>query len=368
LVRKIFSIALVLITITISQQIAAQEIKLPKFYANVTLQYEKFDGDYFNSFAGYNMPANKFSIRHATIGAFGTIGEYVEYNIEAGSATCLAAGQFTLMDASVFYKPYDYLRLGIMKGEILRGFELSDECVEVLTAEKPRFATTFAPCHPLGAVVEFDYNFSGSMGLASQLAYLNGNVTQNLDNEYDCNVGLIFRTPYPGLSIGGFYNSIKTDYGPDTNFKIINEKGQRMGFGINFDANNIFLRGEYYLLKGYYNDPFRGTLYENSDSTKYIESKDLEMNAFYLEGGYTFNTNLKPIPFIEPYIRYQYWDKASNAYGDHLYSYLTVGLTLFLDEEKQTLFRIDYEPPLTTPDNAEKDAKLLIVRFQTEIN
>ena len=353
--------AILLISAAISK---ASEFKPPKLSANVTLQGEKFYGDYFNSFVGYTMPVSKFSIRHAAIGAFGTIGKYIEYNIEAGSATCLAAGQFTLMDAVILYKPFDFLKLGFMKGEVMRGFEFYEECVNVLTAEKPRFAKTYAPCHPTGAVVEFDYNFSGSMGLSAQFAYLNGKITQNLDDEHDLNFGLIFRTPYPGLSIGGYYNHIRTNYGPDDNFNMVNDKGQRMGFGFDFDAHNILLRGEYYLLKGYYNNPFHNTLFEDPESTRYIESKDLQMRAYYIEGGYTFCTNLEPMPFIEPYLRYQSWNKASNACGDHLYSYLTVGISFWLDEEKQTLLRIDYEPPLTTPDNAEEDAKLLIVRLQ----
>lgn len=353
--------AVLLISAAISK---ASEFEPPKLTANVTLQFEKFYGDYLNSFSGYNMPVTKFSIRHATIGAFGTVGERIEYNIEAGSATCLAAGQFTLMDAAIFYKPYEFIKFGIMKGEILRGFEFSEECVEVLTAEKPHFSKTFAPCHPLGAVIKYDDNFSGSMGLTVEIAYLNGKVTQNLDDEYDCNLGLIFRTPYPGLSIGGFYNDIKTNYGPDKNFDLINDKGKRMGFGFDFDAHNILLRGEYYFLKGYYNNPFNNTLYEDADSMQYIESKSLQMKAFYIEAGYTFKPNLEPLPFVEPYMRYQSWDKASNAYGDHLYSYLTLGLNFWLDENKQTLLRIDYEFPLTAPDNQEEDAKLLIIRLQ----
>ncbi len=343
------------------------EANAPKIFADVTMQAEKFYGDHFNSFIGYTTPVNRYSVRHAKIGVMGSIGEHIEYEVAAGSATCLAGGQFTLMDAEIFYKPFEFLRLGFIKGEIMRGFEFREECVNVLTAEKPRFATTIAPCHPTGAAVDFDYSFSGPTGLSVQFAYLNGTVTQNLDDEKDINLGVIFHTPYQGLSIGGFYNDIRKNYGPDEDFVMVNDKGQRMGFGLDYDADNILFRGEYYLLKGYYNNPFVNTCYRDDAQTQYIPSADLEMDAFYIEGGYTLNTNLESLPSIRPYLRYQSWDKASNAAGDNIYAYVTVGVSLVLDEHHQTLFRIDYDTPVTTPDNVDKDSELLIIRFQTSI-
>lgn len=350
--------------------VSAFKLAPPKFNANITLQGQKFYGDYFNAFGGYvDGPVSKYALRHGTIGISGSIGEYVEYEFKAGSATCLVGGAFTLMDAEVLYKPVEFLKLGFKKGEIMRGFEFNEECVKVLTAEKPRFAKTFAPCHPMGAVLEMDYDFDETMGVLFQFAYLDGQ-SQNLDDEHDMNLGLQFRTPCPGLSIGGFYTDIKKDYGPGPgpDFEMVNDKGMRTGAGFDFDANNILFRSEIYALKGYYNNPSNNTLYENnSDTTTYIESKDLEMRAFFVEGGYTFATGLKQLPFVQPYARFQVWDKASNAAGDQLYSYITGGVTFYLDQEKHTLFRIDYEERLDTPNVAPKDASLLIIRLQTDL-
>jgi hypothetical protein len=338
--------------------INAVEIHPPQLGAQITIQGQRFNGDHLNNpLTGYTVPESKFAIRHATIEAVGTIGEYIEYNIEAGSATCLGSGQFQLMEAGVFYKPIESMRVGLMKGHMLRGFELREECVEVLTAEKPRFAKTFSPCHPTGAVVDLDYDFGGSMGLTAQFAYLNGELTQNLDDEHDMHLGVIFRTPYPGLSVGGYYNDVKKVFvAPDEK-----GKGHRMGLGADFDAHNILFRGEYYLLKGFTNL----TCYEDPAHTILVDHEDLEMNAFYVQGGYTFNTNLEPLPYLRPYMRYQSWDKASNADGDHVFSYVTMGITVGLDEGMHTLFRVDYETPITTPDELEEDASLLIVRLQT---
>ncbi len=364
--KKNYIILIALLIVVSTNSIIGQEFKLPEFNANLELQLESFDGDEMEPFAGYETPTSRFSIRHASIEALGKIGEKFEYGIEAGTATCLAGGQFTLMDASVLYKPLEYLKVGFIKGEILRGFHLSRDCGELLTAEKLRFAKTLAPCHPTGAIVELDYTFENNYGVLLQIAYLNGKETGNIDEEYDQNIGLILTTPIKGLAFGGYYNRIKANYGtgegPD--YTMQNGNGMRMGFGAGYEANNFTLRGEYYLLEGFYNNPFSGTLYEDEAETIYINSEDLEMNAFYLESGYSVKTGLEELVAIQPYLRYQFWDKATNAYGDHKVSFVTMGINFWMDKNSQTLFRIDYESQLVAPDGVEKDASLLIVRLQ----
>ena len=343
-------------------------IESPNIDVNVTLQAQRFDGEKFGAFGGYaDGPVDKYSLRHATLGITGIVGSRVEYEFRAGSATCFAGGAFTLMDAAVLYKATPFLKFGFKKGEIMRGFEFYEECVEVLTAEKPRFANTFAPCHPQGAVIEVEQNFGVHAGLSFQLAYLDGG-TQNLDREHDANIGLQFRTPLPGITIGGFYSTIRKSYGPGADFEMVNDPGSRFGFGVDVQRGQFQCRSEMYQLTGYYNNPFEHTLYRDmSDSSTYIQSSDLEMNAFFVEAGYTISTSWHSLPYIQPYFRYQQWDKAANADGDHLYSYWTAGITLSLNEERSTLLRLDYEEALDCPEGEPKDASLLIVRMQVDI-
>ncbi len=353
----------------IAGSLFAFEFHAPTVDVNVTMQAQRFGGDEFGAFGGYaDGPIDRYSLRHATIGLEGGIGERVEFEFRAGSATCFAGGAFTLLDAAAYYRPTDFLRFGFKKGEILRGFEFYEECVKVLTAEKPRFAKTFAPCHPTGAVVEIEHDFDEVMGISAEIAYLDGQ-SQNLDDEHDLNVGFQFRTPLRGLAVGGFFSAIRKNYGPGSDFEQVNDSGTRFGVGFDFERYNLALRSEYYRLQGFYNDPFNNTLYEdNSDPSSYIESADLEMNAFYVEAGYMVATNWEQVPFAQPYIRYQSWDKAANADGDHTYTYLTTGISLFLDENRHTMLRVDYEDSMDTPDGASEDASLLIIRLQVDFD
>jgi len=176
------------------------------------------------------------------------------------------------------------------------------------------------------------------------------------------------------LSVGGYFNNIKRDFGkvdPATN-KPVYEKGNRFGFGVDFNFNNIFVRGEYYAGKGFTGSKVLETI-KSAD--------DLEMNALYIEGAYTFKTNGEKIPYIQPYVMYQSWNKASDVdafYWDDpatiindeilcenfVSNYFTAGITFGLDEE-HTKLKIDYELPVTVPDNESEEAGKLIVRLQT---
>ena len=326
--------------------ISAEELPLPEFHSEVTLQSEMYFGDD-DTISGYLVPDNKFVIRHAVIEAVGKLGNYIEYDMEIGSATCVGAGnQILLMEAGLFIKPLDFLKAGIMKGHIMRGFELHDECVHLITAEKPRFSFTFSPCHPTGLVIETDYDFTDAMGISAQLAYLDG-ATGTFDDEHDINLGLTFRTPIEGLSFGGFY----TDWQQDFEFDGEPDNGLRTGFGFDMNKFDAHLRGEYYLGKGFYSN------YEN------VSSKDLEMNAFYIEGAYMVKTGSNILPYVQPYVMYQSWDKASNVDGDYVYSYLTTGMSFGLGEYDAKL-RIEYETPISAPDDAPEEARKLVIRIQ----
>ena len=90
------------------------------------------------------------------------------------------------------------------------------------------------------------------------------------------------------------------------------------------------------------------------------------MKAFYLEGAYTIRTNSEKIPYIQPYIMYQSWNKAYNVQGDQKYTYLTAGLTLGIGSPN-TKLRMDYEIPIDSPGDTYEEADRFIVRIQSNI-
>jgi len=366
----------------------AIELEPPEIHTNIVLQADAYFGDDVivqdSSWQGtfentiYKVPNSKFVVREAMVEVIGNLDKKVEYNMEFGVSTCPFSGAetgFGVKEAGVFYKPVEGIKVGLMKGHIMRGFEIYQCCTEVLTAEKPHSGAAFiGQCHATGAVIEADYDISESMGFSTQLALLNGFKNESFDNEYDRNIGVIFRTPLDGLSISGYYNDIKQDLGriePITGESIY-EKSSRMGFGAEFDFQDIFIRGEYYTGQG-----FAGSTVPDTTKAK----KDLKMNAFYVEAAYKFRTNWNIIPYIQPYFMYQSWNKASNVDGyywdiggtqveEHIYcddfisSYFTTGITIGLDDE-HTKIKVDYEIPLDVPDNEFKQAKKLVIRLQS---
>ena len=386
--KNVKTLISLIIFVLIIDVLNATELELPEIHTNIVLQTDTYFGDDVviqdSSWQGtfentiYKVPDSKFAVRSVMIEVIGKFGKKIEYNMEFGMSTCPFSGAetgFGLKEAGVFYKPFEWIRLGFMKGHIMRGFEIHQCCTEVITVEKPHSGAAFiGQCHATGVVVEADYDISESMGFSTQLAFLNGFNGESFDKEYDRNIGLIFRTPLPRLSICGYYNDIKQDLGKTdpVTYEPIYEKSNRMGFGAEFDFYNIFVRGEYYTGKG-----FSGKTVPDSIKT----ANDLKMNAFYVEGAYTIKTNWDIIPYIQPYFMFQSWNKASNVDGyywdntatfiddtiycdDFVSSYFTAGITIGLDEE-HTKLKIDYEVPVDVPDNEFKEAKKLIVRLQS---
>jgi len=342
--RQQFVLSLLLLMIT---PVSAQYLSLAKIHTTVAVQTEFYFGED-DTILGYQVPDNKFSARYAAIELEGKLGKYVEYNLEMGTATCLGPGAaVNMMEAGIFFKPINFLKMGIMRGHIMRGFELYEECMDVLTAEKPRFFKTFAPCHPTGAVMDLDYDFTETMGFSAQLSYLNGTQKGTITEEHDMNLGIILRIPVPGLSIGGFYTDMQQDFEFDEEL----DKASRNGFGLNYDAFNVHLRGEYYLGKGFF------SIYPD------VLSEDLEMRAFFFEGAYEWATGNTAVSYVQPYVMYQSWDKGYNVEGDQKYTYITAGLTLELGSPN-TKLRIDYEIPREFPDDTYEEAARLIIRLQ----
>ncbi|MCD6417257.1 hypothetical protein J7M00_00545 [bacterium] len=328
--------------------VRADDLILPDIHAEVALQSEMYFGED-DTISGYLVPDDAIVVRQAVISAEGELGKYVEYFVEFGTAACMGRGAgVQRKHAGLLFKPCDFLKVGIVQDHAMRGFELYQCCMEVLTAEKPRFSKTLAPCHPLGAVIETDIDITGTMGIATQFGYFNG-PAGTFDEEHDINLGLTFRTPLEGLSVAGFY----TDWLQDFEYDGEPDNGFRTGFGLDFDRFNAHLRGEYYLGKGFY----------SSFGDSIMTSEDLKMNAFYIEGAYAVQTGWDILPYIQPYAMYQSWDKASNVDGDHTYSYLTAGVSIGLGEYDAKL-RIDYEMPLSAPDDTPEEAGKLVIRIQ----
>ena len=341
------SLLALIISLLLVHPVAAEDLSMPEIHATVAVQSEFYFGED-DTTLGYQVPGNKFTIRYAAIELKGELEKYVEYNLEIGSASCVGPGIGIIrMEAGIFFKPFDFLKAGIMQGHILRGFELGEECMDVLTAEKPRFSKTLAPCHPTGAVMKLNYSFTEATGISAEIAYLNGQQKGTFDEEHDMNLGLIFHTPISGLSVGGFHSDIEQDFEYDGKI----DKASRTGFGFNYDAFNVHLRGEYYLGKGF------------SSSYPDVTSEDLEMRMFYIEGGYKWQTKITAITYVEPYVMYQSWDKGYNVEGDQKYTYITTGLTLGLGSPN-TKLRIDYETPIDSPPDTYDEAGRLIIRIQ----
>ncbi|MBA7615020.1 hypothetical protein ES703_22295 [subsurface metagenome] len=87
------------------------------------------------------------------------------------------------------------------------------------------------------------------------------------------------------------------------------------------------------------------------------------MRAFFFEGAYMWETGITELPYVEPYVMYQSWDKGYNVEGDQKYTYITAGLTLGLGSPN-TKLRIDYEIPREFPDDTYEEASRIILRLQ----
>ena len=348
--KNILLTVITILTVSIAFSEGLEDYR-PEIHAEIALQYEYYRGedapDYY-----YTVPDNVLDVRNATIKIVGHITDIFHYNAEMGVSKCpfgLGSGM-KLLEAGVLFKPVKFLKAGIQKGHILRGFELRECCLDVLTAEKPKFATAVSVCHPTGIIINFDHSFTENTGLETEFAYMNDPTGTLKDGRHDINIGTIIRTPLPGLSASFFYTRIKTDFESDETL----EKGWRSGFGVDYDNYNILARSEYYLIKGFTSD-FEGA-----------SSSDLEMRAFYIQGGYRIRFMGDDGFYVLPYGMYQWWDKGSNVPGDHRATYLVIGANIGLSSHV-AFVRIDYDRQLSHPVNTAEEADRLIIRLQTGI-
>lgn len=380
---------LTIITLILSSLLCA-EFELPEIHTGIVIQAESYFGENdvvtdslpeSHNITRYSVPQDKFTMRSAVIEAEGEFQDKILYNMEIGMATCEAGNglNIMLMDAGIYYKLNEQIKFGLMKGHVMRGFEMHDECVDVLTAEKAFSLNTFKnQCHPTGFVLETDHDFGKNMGLKTQLGILNGPTETSYTDEYDRNLGIIFHTPLKGISIGGFYNLVGQKF--DKNY----QDGYRYGVGTNIDFHNIFFRAEYFSGKGFSERIVPDSILINTETDFYESSlpEDNLMNAYYLETAYKIQSDLFGLRYFQPYLRYQSWNKLADIdefywddnktqqteqmkVKDFVSSFFTLGLTVGLDEE-HTKLKFDYEFPVLVSDIESEEAGRLIVRLQTE--
>ncbi len=385
------------LSIFAGQQESEDEIQLPDVSAVVVLQSSVFlDGDS-TYFVGSERPAhNGFDIRDALIVIEGGYKDYLEYNLEVGSALCLDGG-FMVMEAGILYEFLPHFKAGFTKGHVLRGFEMYQECVKLLTAEKPLFARKYSPCHPLGATIEYEKDFENGSGCLVQFVMAEGS-GGTFEDEYDINIGIQYRAIPDGLSFAGSFtlwrwnssysvkdsipdpNGGRDDFLYSWNPNTMLYDGYRASLGLDYNANNILFRSEGYIGTGFkdlLDIPYYSSIWRDSSSIAKITKapfEDLQMKAFYIQGGYNFLMEHEYIRYLRPYVQYQWWNQAANLDGDYSCSYLTIGVDLGVGPG-YTRIKFDYQTCLAFAEDGampgydeEFQADRLMMRLQLSLD
>jgi len=366
---------------------------MPSVHIDLALQAEVYSNGDSTFFVGSAKHAySGFTIRDAKVVLEGSYKQYLEYNLEVGTASCLDGG-FMVMEAGILYKPHEDWKMGITKGHVLRGFEMYHECVQLLTAEKPLFAKKFSPCHPLGATVEYERDIDEHSGVLAQFVIAEGS-GGTLDDEHDINLGAHYLTPIPGLTIAASYtlwkwnaeysrkDSIPTPGGARDDYTTIwiEERavydGYRAIFGIDYAGYNIKFRSEYFIgsaFKDLLDIPYYADIWADSSNTAKIIGapfEDLEMKAFFIEAGYTIPINNDHFHYLQPYLQYQWWDQAANLDGEYQSAFIATGFNVGIGPGIAR-FRIDYQTCIDFADDGgipgyseEQYADRLLARLQ----
>lgn len=317
---------------------------LPQVHAGLMLDFNSFSGDDANT-GDYNT-ANRFQIRKAAFGLNGRIGDYISYGFEGGVATCVGAGtDLKLMEAEIDYHLNDNITLSVKQGHVLRGFSGITECSVRVPMERPEFYTAMTTCHPTGFVANFQYDLPLNSDIEFETAFMNGAGANTLDGEKDYNFGTIVNTPISGLAITGVYNMISKEYYLDGSMK--SKDGYRSIAGLKYDFANANITGEYYTGKGF-------------------DTKDREYNAYYLLASYKIDTKITDrINYLQPFVRYSYWDKAAELDEGQEFDYLETGLIISLDA--YTKLKFNYKKNISQPDEINEEPASFIARIQVNI-
>ncbi len=338
----------------------ADGMSSPTVGAHIVLQLETFHDGEDSPLDPSTGQSDRITVREAMLALSGRLGSRVAYDLEAGASQCPASGsggpEVLVHDATIFYSLTPNLRVGMLMGHVLKGFMLNEECTDGLTGEKTRFAPVFSPCHPTGVAAEFEVGLGGASALSGQATHMNG-TDLTLEEEHDANLGLVFHAPIEGLSLGGFYNHTRINLGtfdPAT-YESIYGDGYRAGLGLDFTRAGLSFRSEYYLGRAFTQGAGGAPEIENPE--------EREMAAFYAQTGFAVPTGLASIPWVEPYVRFQYWDQTADLDDRHEWTFWTVGVRLHLIEDASFL-RLEYEAVDSRPSGTLRPADRLILRLQ----
>ncbi|MCD4655462.1 hypothetical protein K8T06_16200 [bacterium] len=321
-----------------------------EFSGQLAMQFSGYYGDE-DPENGFVLPDNEYLVRKAALTVHGNYGKYISFAMEFGSEKCpfSSSDNVKFLEAQLFFLPFDNFKIGFSKGHVLRGYHLNHDCTDLMTAEKVRWSSNIAGCHPTGMLASFEHEFSENSGLELEVSYNNGPNSNTLGDEHDLNFGVHYRTHLNGLSISGFYSDIEADFNLDQ----VIDNGERIGIGARFDNGKFIIGSEYYVING------GVSLYED------IDSSDLEMRAYYVESSYIFNTD-KIVSYVQPYARFQSWDKGSNVKGDHEFHYMDFGIKTGIDQY-DAFFSVEYQTRISEPDGAIDEPDKFILRFQINI-
>lgn len=317
------------------------------FGGEISLQYSGYFGDD-DPDNGFVVPDDEFMVRKGALSLEGTYGEHISFGMEVGAEQCPSSSSTNvkILEACLMFRPNEQFRIGLSKAHVLRGYHLSRDCTHLTTAEKVRWSASIAACHPAGVQAGYIMNFRDDSSLELEVSYNNGINSDNVEEEHDVNFGFNYITSIKGLTFAGFYTDVKADFDLDQTM----DAGNRMGLGVRYETDTLTLGGEYYLIEG--------TISPFSD----IDPSDMEMSAYYIEAAYKLKID-KAVSYIEPYIRFQSWDRASNVSEDHEYQYMDLGLTFGIDGYNAQI-RAEYQTRISEPENVVDEEDKLILRFQ----
>lgn len=320
------------------------EVPLPQIHTGIMLDFHSFSGE--NSNIGSYDTSNRFQVRKAAFEISGYVGEYLSYDLEAGVASCVGTSStLKLMDAALDYHLNDNVKLGIRQGHILRGFSGITECAVRVALERPIFYTAMTTCHPTGFVANFHYDLPYKADIEFETAFMNGGSANTLDGEKDYNFGAIINTPLAGLALTGVYNLVSKEYYIQNVMQ--SKDGYRVIGGLKYDLHNFNLTGEYYQGEGF-------------------DTYDREYKAYYLLSSYLISTNFtRRLDYLQPYIRYSYWNKTAESKTASDYDYLDLGLVFSLDA--YTKLKFNYSKNISQPKDTLEEVESFTARIQVNI-
>ncbi len=333
----------ILLISVLAMSIALTAIDMPEIELDIVLDAHFYSGDTANE--GDFDTTNRYQIRKAAVSLEGVLTDRVEYAMEFGVATCIGSGdQLRIMEAVVMYELLDDVHVGLKQGHVLKGFAARRECSAQLSMEKPVFMSTLSDCHPQGAVLNGNFDLGGNMALEAELSLMNG-PNGTLDGEHDYNLGMIFKTPVQGLDLAGYYNLTERQY-YDEDYQQYSEDGFRAGGGIEYRNHNVWSTFEYYVGEGF-------------------ERDDQKIAAWYAQLGYDAQVGIERLRSIQPFVRYESWDRDIDADEEQLYTYLEAGINVHVSDN--TMLRGAFRTNTDTPNGVEEDPDSFIIRLQTGI-